>query len=222
MKRIEVVDALRGIALFGILLVHAANWFDGGTLPNRTYQMAASHPVDAGVRLIINFFFAGKFYTLFSFLFGLSFALMLTRNKVPKSAFLRRFCWRLILLGGIGFLHQLHWRGDILTIYAGLGFILLLFQKAPLPLILGFACLLMVNMPGRVQDTYAHIHATRQTEAFLKNQQKQEAHRVETLYTILLQGSYADVAQANLQDYAYKMNYQLYGGRLSVTLGFFC
>jgi len=220
-NRIQVVDALRGVALFGILLVHSANWFDGGTLPQRVYQILPDRPVDVWVRIAINFFCAGKFYTLFSFLFGLSFALMLTRNKLPKIVFLRRFCWRLVILGGIGFLHQLHWRGDILIIYALLGFVLLFFQKAPLRVVLGFACLLVLNFPGRVRDTYYHLYATPKKESFFKTEQKQEVNRRETVYNILLKGTYMEVVQSNIQDFPHKMDYQLYGGRLSVTLGFF-
>ena len=67
---------------------------------------------------------------IFSFLFGLSFYFQL--SKTPKSvSFPGRFAWRLVILFIIGLVHHLHYRGDILTIYAVSGFGLLLLYRLP-------------------------------------------------------------------------------------------
>jgi uncharacterized protein len=78
----------------------------------------------------IGIFISGKFFMIFSFLFGMSFFIQLDKSD-GSPAFLFRFAWRLIVLFIIGLVHHLHYRGDILTIYAVLGFGLLLCHKLP-------------------------------------------------------------------------------------------
>lgn len=56
-----------------------------------------------------------------------------------------RFAWRLILLFVIGYAHHLFYRGDILTIYATLGFVLLLFYRLSNKVVLGFVLLIFTG-----------------------------------------------------------------------------
>ncbi len=219
--RITVVDALRGFALLGILIAHLSVWFDGGPLPNSVYAVNANSIANTVVQTVVGIFVSGKFYTFFSFLFGLSFALMLTRSTESDGKFLGRFAWRLVVLGGIAFLHCLHWRGDILSIYALLGFPLLLFRKAPTGLILAVAILLVLNVPTQVRNVYNESVATPQTKD--QNEQRQKAFNktVDANYKIFKQGSYTEVVQVNLSEFETKMNFQFDSGRIYITLGFF-
>ncbi|OIN59910.1 DUF418 domain-containing protein [Arsenicibacter rosenii] len=219
--RIETVDALRGFALFGILLVHAAEWFSAGPLPSFVFQTHSQGIANNIVQMIIGIFFSGKFYTFFSFLFGLSFALMLTRNVGSSRSFYLRFAWRLVILGVIGFLHHLQWRGDILSIYAMLGFFMLLFSQASQKVVLTVGLLLVLNTPIRLMNVYDFFRpqpAPAKTAQKATNQPDNEAN---TLYKELTEGSYWEVMQSNYRGFKTKMEFQFSSGRIYVTLGFF-
>ena len=218
--RIQVVDALRGFALFGILLVHCAQWFAAGALPGNVYQSHASGTANGVAQTIVGLFFDGKFYTFFSFLFGLSFALMLTRSQEPSRRFYARFAWRLVILGVIGFLHHLQWRGDILSIYAMLGFVMLLFGGASNRVVLIVAILLITNLPARLTHAYTEL-----VNPPAKNQSQQDQKAADadakTYYTILKHGSYGELITYNLNAFDDKMQFQVDSGRIYITLGFF-
>lgn len=220
-ERIQVVDALRGFALFGILLVHLSSWFDGGPLPGSVYQINGQGIINTIVQTIIGIFFSGKFYTFFAFLFGLSFALMLTRATDRSGSFLRRFAWRLTILGLIGGLHSLHWRGDILSIYAMLGFLMLLFYKAANRLTLIVAMLLILNIPIRVRDGYESLFSHSPGKAQTEQRQKADEAQVAANYQVIKQGSYADMLLVNVREFKTKMDFQFDSGRIYITLGFF-
>ncbi len=219
--RIKTVDALRGFALFGILLVHAAEWFAAGPLPSFVFQSHSQGIANNIVQMIVGIFFSGKFYTFFSFLFGLSFALMLTRNTGSDRSFYLRFAWRLVILGLIGFLHHLQWRGDILSIYAMLGFFMLPFSRLPQKVVLTAGVLLVLNTPIRIINLYDFFMPK---PAPPKTEQKKQAppeQEAETLYKELTEGSYWEVMASNYRGFKTKMDFQFSSGRIYVTLGFF-
>lgn len=76
-----------------------------------------------------SFFVRGKFFALFSILFGLSFSIQMASADRKGEAFSWRFLWRAVLLFVIGYVHQLFYRGDILTIYAMLAPFLIPFSR---------------------------------------------------------------------------------------------
>lgn len=127
-ERIEILDVLRGLAICGILIGNM-QWFSGyGFVPS---ALAAQNPfADQVTYFLVHFFVEGKFYSIFSFLFGFGFALQIARAEergdLRASLFKRRLFWLLV----IGLLHgYLLWAGDILSIYAVMGFVLILFRK---------------------------------------------------------------------------------------------
>ena len=127
-ERIEILDVLRGLAVCGIL-VGNMQWFSGyGMMPP---AIARQSPfADQVTHFLVHFFVEGKFYSIFSFLFGFGFALQIARAEERgdsrASLFKRRLFWLLV----IGLLHAyLLWSGDILSIYAVMGFVLILFRR---------------------------------------------------------------------------------------------
>jgi len=93
---------------------------------------------------LVHFFVEGKFYSIFSFLFGFGFALQIARAQergdTNASLFKRRLVWLLV----IGLLHAyLLWAGDILSIYAVMGFILILFRNKSNESLLKWALILI-------------------------------------------------------------------------------
>lgn len=124
--RLAQVDALRGFALFGILVVNIgvfASPYYGAGMADPVY----SRPVDLAVRWLIAWLFETKFYLLFSFLFGYSFTLQMAAAERSQAAFAPRFLRRLAGLAALGGAHAvLFYQGDILVTYALLGLGLLL------------------------------------------------------------------------------------------------
>lgn len=144
-ERIEIVDILRGFALFGILLVNMAPFKAAAGPPS----FGADGPlVDRLASLGILLLAQSKFFTLFSFLFGFGFAIQLLRAQARGVPFVPRFARRLLVLLVFGLLHAvLIWDGDILTLYALFGFVLLLFRdSAPRTLLRWSAGLLLVQL----------------------------------------------------------------------------
>src|SRR5688572_1597891 len=124
--RIEAIDVLRGFTLFGIIIVHLVEQYYAGMWPQQYAEATTQTLPDKITSGLVAFFIIGKFYMIFSFLFGLSFFIQFSKSDSEKN-FAGQFAWRLTTLFIIGFFHHLHYRGDILTIYALLGFGLLLF-----------------------------------------------------------------------------------------------
>lgn len=127
-ERIELLDVLRGLAVAGILIGNM-QWFSGyGMVP----PALALTPTwaDHVTHFLVHVLIEGKFYSIFSFLFGFGFAVQITRAEdrgdTNATLFKRRLLWLLV----IGFLHGfLLWAGDILSVYALMGFVLLLFRN---------------------------------------------------------------------------------------------
>lgn len=142
-ERIEILDVLRGLAVGGILIGNI-QWFSGyGMMPDVLTQSAPLF--DKVTHFLVHFIIEGKFYSIFSFLFGVGFALQIARaderGDTKGSLFKRRLFWLLV----IGLLHAyLLWAGDILSIYAVMGFVLILFRKRSDETLLRWAAGLMI------------------------------------------------------------------------------
>ena len=128
-SRINEIDALRAIALCGILMMNIMS-FAGSYLAAPEPSLVYTGVWNERALWFINSFVTSSFFTMFSFLFGLSFYLFISRaeQKVERPNML--FARRLIVLLIIGVLHGVFiWYGDILTMYAITGFWLILFVR---------------------------------------------------------------------------------------------
>jgi uncharacterized protein len=130
-ERIDYIDILRGISIFGILLMNIVIF----SLPTKLFDVY-THPWPRTMDVLANwftvFFVKDKFYHLFALLFGVSFSIMMERTKLRNTDFSSFYSRRLIVLFIIGLIHGfLVWSGDVLVIYSVLGFILLLIRNHP-------------------------------------------------------------------------------------------
>src|SRR3989304_2202409 len=133
-ERIEVIDVLRGWAVLGILVVNMEG-FSGPGDPLREELWAGT--AERAAKQLILFLADSKFWTLFSFLFGLGFALQMGRAEARGAPFLPLSLRRLSVLFVLGLLHAfLLWTGDVLHLYALLGVLLLLFRTCSTPALL--------------------------------------------------------------------------------------
>ena len=119
-SRIEVADALRGIAVIGIVLYHAVEHFNLGT-PETTFALAC----DGKVFNILTVLLSGKMYGIFALLFGLSFFIQRDNQEQKGKDFSLRFAWRMILLLCFGIINLTFYDGDILTFYALWGLLMI-------------------------------------------------------------------------------------------------
>lgn len=129
-KRIHYLDALRGIAVFAIFTANIAVFSGYFFLRNSNVLPWATFKFDESLEMILYVLTDGKFYSIFSLLFGIGFTIQyenLKKRGLPFKPFFRRRMFWLVILGGIHL--SLIWMGDILTLYALLGFILLNFVE---------------------------------------------------------------------------------------------
>lgn len=201
--RLLQLDVLRGLAVFGILLVNI--WgFAWGTLSLRYGTLPAPAPLlDQAAIFLVAALAEFKFYPIFAYLFGAGFALQTRSLKLrlgswgaAQAAYRRRLRWLLV----IGLLHGLLvWSGDVLSSYAISGLLILpLAASRPARLrnlgwllaggFLLFMCLLYPVSPGgNAADT------ARELQEFARR------------YAIYTQGSYWEAAVLRLRDYGLQM-----------------
>lgn len=216
--RIEIIDVLRGFALLGIAWVHFTEQYLAGIPPQSHSPYNSFSLADEIVSGVVGILIAGKFFTIFSFLFGLSFELQI-RNREGRSSW--RFAWRLLLLLGIGWVHHLHYRGDILTIYAMLGFVLLLAQRLPDRWVFVLALLLVLDVPAvgmRFLDFYMLPAPGDATVNPFTGQT--DADNL-AYWNAVTSGDYLALLRANAEELINKYRFQIGSGRIFITLGLF-
>lgn len=194
------IDALRGLAVFGILLINLWGFVYGYTaLRYGVVDVSAT----SGDRLAVFFaaaFAEQKFYPIFAFLFGAGFWLQIRSLEErsglehAKLVYLRRLKWLL----AVGILHgTLLWFGDILTAYALTGFWLLrrageswpeIRQSIKLTVIVNLAMLLATAIIMATLSGLPDYGAETASEALLAN----------AIYT---QGGWSDVMRARINDF---------------------
>ena len=145
-ERADILDVLRGFALLGVLLDNIFGFTGWGFFTQSMRESLSTWPADGIVALSEFTFIKGKFYSLFSLLFGIGFSIILIRNEQrgidPLKIFYRRLF--ILLLIGAGHLFLL-WEGDILMLYALIGMLLPLFRKCSDKALLTWAAALILS-----------------------------------------------------------------------------
>ena len=129
-RRYIILDALRGFALLGICMANFPEFSLYSFLKPEAAAMLPSAALDFLTKYFIYIFIDGKFYTIFSLLFGIGFSIIISNAASKGRKGLIIFYRRMLVLLCIGFLHlMLLWSGDILMLYALIGMILPLFMR---------------------------------------------------------------------------------------------
>lgn len=129
-ERYILLDALRGLALFGICLANFPEFSLYSFLRSDVATGMPTAEIDRIIRYFQYIFIDGKFYTLFSLLFGIGFSIIISNAMRKQANGFRIFYRRMGILLIIGFLHLMFiWSGDILMLYALVGIFLPLFRK---------------------------------------------------------------------------------------------
>lgn len=154
-ERIQLVDIVRGFAVLGILIANIVA-FAGYSIELNSLTLFTDRLIGVLTRFLVE----AKFYSLFSFLFGWGMSVQMTRAEARGGEFVPLYLRRTLLLLVIGLIHGLLiWSGDILTTYALLGFLLLLFRKRSGKQLLVTAGLVLVlpivlSLPGGAMDAF--------------------------------------------------------------------
>ena len=126
-QRVEVMDVLRGFALCGIIFMNI-EWFNRASVEMGRFDFQLTG-VDWGSSWLVRLLIEGKFYRIFSLLFGMGFAVMLLQAKRKGKPFYWWFSRRMGVLFAIGLFHLIFiWGGDILHDYAIGGMMMLLWM----------------------------------------------------------------------------------------------
>lgn len=219
--RIVVVDVLRAFALLGIIITHSVTGFLAGPTPDPDFNKFTL--LDRLVSQLENLLTFGKFFTIFSFLFGLSFAIQLNNAAQKGAAFAGRFAWRLVVLLAMGFVHGLFFSGDVLVVYALLGLLLIPCRNLSNKTLLITGSILVLNIPmlllGMLQvsapvDPAADQARAAQIQQFMQMAQHQ--------FDVKQSGTLAEVVALNLGfGLISKLIFLVFSGRLWVTFGLF-
>jgi len=148
--RLDALDVLRGFALIGICIANV-EFFNRPVVESGQGIPAGLHGLDWLVAFLVAYLVSGKFWTIFSLLFGMGFALMLERARVAGRPFAPTYGRRVGVLLAVGLLHHtLLWSGDILISYAAgaLALMLALLAPARLLVIALIASIALPQVPG--------------------------------------------------------------------------
>jgi len=128
-NRIEILDVIRGFAIFGIIIANIQSWSGYKFIPFEQLQNLNYYDLNAMLKYLFMFFIDTKFYTLFSILFGVGFYLQFHKFRAEQTEFLKTYRRRLLWLMLFGAIHGFFWSGDILFIYGGVGLVFVLFRN---------------------------------------------------------------------------------------------
>ena len=159
-ERYVILDVLRGFALLGICLANFPEFGLYTFLKPEAASSMSTAVADSIARFLLYVFVDGKFYTLFSLLFGIGFSIILSNAAKKGADGLRIFYRRMAVLAIVGFLHLMFiWSGDILMLYALLGMLLPFYRRVSDRALLIWAAVLlivpvMVDYACEVADVY--------------------------------------------------------------------
>lgn len=215
-ERIELIDIVRGLALFGILAANIRGFAGPAIVYLRPHlYWPALH--DRIAQSFVDAFIQGKFITIFAFLFGVGFAVQLDRATERGAKFGGTFSRRLAVLALFGLLHGLLiWFGDILLFYALVGFLLLLFRKRADKTLVVWAvsCIMLVPLLG----TAAYIAAANGFS--VPSPPAPEQAELVRLTHVFSDGSWLEIQKQRMSD-AVKLNWVLIPAMLWQILGLF-
>ena len=211
-ERIENLDVLRGFALLGILLMNVEAIVGPLTAAGTGLDPRLTG-ADRWVDALIYFFVQGKFFMLFSLLFGMGFAVMSQRAQNAGRPFAGIFWRRGLVLLGIGLVHALLiWSGDILHTYALLSFFLLAFRDVSGRWLVGLAIaaflaplglMLLLGVMGSLMQSMPELSTA--WEQAMGDQSKMVAGLIEGQRQAFGSGSYLDATLQRAEDLSFAL-----------------
>lgn len=209
-KRITVIDALRGFALLGVMLMHMLQHF--GAFSGVRVDESQYPALDEAIRWLSANVIMGRFINIFALLFGLSFYIQMNSAARKGIDFRKRFLWRMVILFGIGMVGNSFFGQDILSIYAVFGVVMVFLFPLKNWILIVIASLLLLGAPRLMIMGYDKITKTEQVVV------KEEPKQAKGMPT-----TFIDTAKRHLTiGLQGKLNYQFgMNGRGYITMALF-
>ncbi|MEZ4756725.1 MAG: DUF418 domain-containing protein [Flavobacteriales bacterium] len=220
-QRTELLDALRGFALFGVVWSNFAVFSYWLFLPHKAQQALHGAFLDAPLEAFHTLLIDGRFYSIFSLLFGIGFGFFLGKG----SDGLWRFYRRMAVLLVVGWLHLRYlWPGDILFLYALLGLLLPLFrglgQRALL--ITGVALVLSpILIDAAVIATGARFDPVAPVLRFHEAREAELGSGTVPSLLAAASGGWKELCAANAHAWSFRFVHLVEGNRVPKVLGLF-
>ena len=219
------MDVLRGFAILGIFIanLNGLSWYNPEGKITSPYLLPGW---DHKMSFLHHMLIEGKFYSIFSLLFGWGIALQIKRGIAngidPMPTVKRRLLFMLLL----GFMHLLIWNGDIVFFYALLSFILLPLRKFSnkILLITGTILILSPILLYWLKMTWPVIN--RPAELLIQAGIKAEGVLVnikseEEFMNMMHHGSWWDQLKGNIGGIFFRYQYLVFVSRVPKVLGMF-
>lgn len=213
-NRIEIADVLRGFAVMGITLIHFIERFSLNSFPEETCNFLKF--TDRIIWDSVFFTISGKAYCIFALLFGFSFFIQDNSQKEKGKDFRGRFAWRLVLLFFIACINSTLFPGEILVLYALVGYVLIAVCRLSTRTVGIIAIILLLQPFEWLQIIYALINPEYIINASL------DAPYWEIVNTVQKEGSFLEMCKTAIwTGNVANMGWMLLHGRITQTAGLF-
>jgi len=213
-NRIEIADVLRGFAVMGITLIHFIERFSLNSFPEETCSLLQF--TDRVIWDSVFFAFSGKAYCIFALLFGFSFFIQDNSQKEKGKDFRGRFAWRLVLLFFIACINSTLFPGEILVLYALLGYVMIAVCRFSTRTIAFIAVFLLLQPFEWIQLIYTLIN-----NEFIVNPLFDGPYW-EIVNTVQKEGSFIELCKTTIvTGNIANMGWMLLHGRVTQTAGLF-
>ncbi|MCD7970804.1 MAG: DUF418 domain-containing protein [Alistipes sp.] len=213
-NRIEIADVLRGFAVLGITLIHFIERFSLESFPEETCGFLVL--TDTLIWQSVFFAFSGKAYCIFALLFGFSFYIQDNSQRLKGRDFRGRFAWRLVLLMVIACINSTLFPGEILVLYALLGYVLIAVCRLSSRTVAIIAVILLLQPIEWGEIIYAVFNP-----GFAPNAEL-DAPFWETVNTAQKEGSFLQMSKTAIwTGNVANMGWMLLHGRVTQTAGLF-
>ncbi len=214
-NRIEIADVLRGFAVMGITLIHFIERFSLYSFPEETSNFMIF--TDKIIWDSIFFAFSGKAYCIFALLFGFSFFIQDNSQKEKGKDFRGRFAWRLVLLFFIACINSTLFPGEILVLYALIGYVLIAVCRFSTRTVMFIAIVLLLQPFEWGQIIYALINPE-----YIGINSQIDAPYWEIVNTAQKEGSFFEMCKTAIwTGNIANMGWMLLHGRVTQTAGLF-
>jgi uncharacterized protein len=225
LERAKILDILRGFALLGIFIANSQVLSGYVFLSEKAKQQLSTSGIDPVFRMLQFILVEGKFYSLFSLLFGIGFSIILVKNEQRGTSGLKIFYRRLLVLIFFGLAHLLLlWEGDILMLYALIGLLLPFFRNCSNKTLLTWATCLILS-PILADICWLTIKWTPGQPLFQKAIAVSEGYGITEQnfadYLFKKGSGYAEVLKWCQAGIYFRYQYILDSGRIMKVLGIF-
>jgi len=223
-KRIDILDILRGFAITGIIFNNILYFSGYNFIPFNELSQFPSFRLDEKIYYFLDVIITAKFYTLFSILFAVGFYLQFNKRRKDSANFIPTYRRRLLILFIVGLVHSLIWFGDILLLYAIIGFILILFRNVKKKYLLWWSILFLL-LPTLIDLALLSFFPVPDTNGTVS--QSSGVHTSypdmdpEAIIKIFQTGTLTELFFLNIHHLVWKWLSYIPSGRFLITLGIF-